>query len=335
MEIEWDHRVAVLLRGIWSSSLMFAARLSGLFVAVCLAWLPLAAQDFVPGQAYFGRKQYIEYIAGNLPVIISAPHGGRLRPEEMPDRAEGTFAFDTNTQELARAVGDELKRRTRGWPHLIICRVNRRKLDCNRELLEATAGNELAQHSWKEFQNYIETARASVVKHHGRGLYIDLHGHGHELQRLELGYLHGVAQLALDDAALNAAPHPQESSLRAIAALGKSSFAELVRGPQSFGALMEAQGFLCSPSPTNPHPVAPYFRGGYNTAQHGRDAAPLAGLQIETNSRGVRDTPENREKFAKALASTLETYLTVHLGVGLVARPAVQKKQPTEAATAK
>ena len=82
---------------------------------------------------------------------------------------------------------------------------------------------------------------------------------------------------------------------------------------------MEAAGFPCSPSPTNPHPKPPYFRGGYNTARHGRDAAPLAGLQIETYYRGVRDTPQSRKKFAQALASTLETYLSVHLGVGLVA----------------
>ena len=80
---------------------------------------------------------------------------------------------------------------------------------------------------------------------------------------------------------------------------------------------MESHGFLCSPSPTNPHPKAPYFRGGYNTQRHGRDAAPLAGLQIETNSRGVLDTPESRAKFARALASTLDDFLQVHVGVSL------------------
>jgi len=74
------------------------------------------------------------------------------------------------------------------------------------------------------------------------------------------------------------------------------------------------------------HPQAPYFRGGYNTARHGRDAAPLAGLQIETYSRGVRDTPESRAKFARALAETLETYLAAQLGVSLVSRPKGDRK---------
>jgi N-formylglutamate amidohydrolase len=292
----------------------------------CLVAASLGAQEPAtlearPGQTQFGEHRYIEYLAGNLPVILSAPHGGRERPTDIPDREQGTFAFDTNTQELARAVADELHERTGGWPHLVICRLHRRKVDCNREIVEAAAGNPPAEQAWNEFQGYIETARKHVVESHGRGLYIDLHGHGHTDQRLELGYLHSADQLSADDATLNSGTYASESSLKAIAALGRTSYAELVRGSYSFGALMEAGGFRCAPSPTNPHPKAPFFRGGYNTARHGRDAAPLAGLQIESNSRGVRDTPENRQKFARALASTLETYLSVHMGVGLVAKP--------------
>ena len=38
------------------------------------------------GQSYFGRNGYVEYIAGNTPVILSAPHGGALTPTTIPDR---------------------------------------------------------------------------------------------------------------------------------------------------------------------------------------------------------------------------------------------------------
>ena len=34
---------------------------------------------YVPGQSYFGRNNYIEYLAGNAPVILSAPHGAVSR----------------------------------------------------------------------------------------------------------------------------------------------------------------------------------------------------------------------------------------------------------------
>ncbi|HMC11970.1 MAG TPA: hypothetical protein VKH44_11795 [Pirellulaceae bacterium] len=285
-----------------------------------------AAAEYQPGKSYFGRNRYIEYLAGDLPFILSAPHGGRERPTELPDREQGTFAFDTNTQELARAVASELHGRTGHWPHVIICRIHRRKLDCNREIVEAAAGNPLAEQSWHEFQAFIDSAQAAVVRQHGRGLYIDLHGHGHAEQRLELGYLHSAEQLALSDAELSAPPYPAESSLRAIAARGNVPYADLVRGPKSFGALMEEHGFLCSPSPSNPHPKVPFFRGGYNTGRHGRDAGPLAGLQIETNSRGVRDTAESRAKFAAAIADTLETFLLLHVGVSLTQSALAQPK---------
>src|SRR5262245_60875676 len=105
-----------------------------LIVVLALSAGPAAGQQYLPGQTYFGQKEYVEYLAGDLPVMVSAPHGGRIRPEEIPDRTEGTFAFDTNTQELARAVAAELHARTGHWPHIIICKVSRRKVDCNREI---------------------------------------------------------------------------------------------------------------------------------------------------------------------------------------------------------
>ena len=46
--------------------------------AVQLLAAPAMAQTFVPGTPVFGANDYIEYIPGNLPIIVSAPHGGAL-----------------------------------------------------------------------------------------------------------------------------------------------------------------------------------------------------------------------------------------------------------------
>jgi N-formylglutamate amidohydrolase len=283
---------------------------------------PAGAAEFQPGKTYFGRSNYVEYLAGDLPFILSAPHGGRLKPEELPDREKGTFAFDINTQELARAIAAEFQRRTGRHPHVVICRVSRRKVDCNREIKEAAAGHSGAEQVWNEFQRFLDAARQSVVARHGRGLYIDLHGHGHKEQRLELGYLHKRETLLKPDAELNAPEIMAESSLRALGATVKIPYSELLRGPKSFGALLEARGFPCVPSPQTPAPgpEEPYFNGGYNTVRHARNAAPMAGLQIESNSRGVRDTEENRKKFAAALFEATREYLAAHFGLHLPAK---------------
>ena len=84
-------------------------------MAVLLTLVSLTAQGlaaYVPGQSYYGRNNYIEYIAGNAPLILTAPHGGRLTPPEIPDRTWGGATTDTNIDLLARAFSDEFYRMT-------------------------------------------------------------------------------------------------------------------------------------------------------------------------------------------------------------------------------
>ncbi len=88
-----------------------------------------------------------------------------------------------NTQEVARAFGQTLFDRTGRRPHIVINRLHRIKLDANREIGEAAQGNATAETAWREFHEFIEAAKDAVFDDFGRGLYIDLHGHGHDNQR--------------------------------------------------------------------------------------------------------------------------------------------------------
>ena len=84
-----------------------------LAVGLLLACIGVSAAEVrEPGKPCFGRERYVEYIPGTLPIVLSAPHGGREKPTELPDRTEGTFAFDVNTQELARAIDEAFVSRT-------------------------------------------------------------------------------------------------------------------------------------------------------------------------------------------------------------------------------
>lgn len=292
-------------------------RSTSLGVAALFSGLPLFGADYRPGQTYFGYHEYVEYLPGELPLVITAPHGGRDKPKEIPDREAGTFAFDTNTQELARTVADVFAKRTGKRPHVILCRVHRRKVDCNREVVEAAGGNEIAARVWEEFQGFATSAREAVLAQYPRGFYIDLHGHGHKDQRLELGYLHRRELFLRPDAELNKPDVIAAGSLRSFASGSKYSYAELMRGAVSLGAMLEKEGFPATPSPGKPQPSDPYFAGGHNVQKHARYAPKFAGLQIETNFKGVRDTPASREKFANALLNALTTYLDLHLGLQL------------------
>lgn len=296
-------------------------------IFVCLV-VSGRAGDFVPGNSVFGARNFIEYMPGELPLVIAAPHGGRLTPEEIPDRANGVLGADVNTQELARTIADVIHEATGRHIHLIICRLHRSKLDANRDLPEAAQGNALAAQAWHEHHAFIETACDAAVRQFGVAFLIDLHGHGHSDPRVELGYLHDALDLADCDEALNAATAINASSLRWIIERGALSHTELLRGPLSLGALLEAQGFPATPSPRMPVPTEPFFRGGYTIARHCQADKNITGLQIEANRPRLRDTAENRLRFAHGLIAALQTYFSVHLGFGIDGRKPMEPAAP-------
>lgn len=253
-------------------------------------------------------------------MILTAPHGGALRPSEIPDRTYGTTVTDLNTADLARAIDSAFVRRAGKHIHVIIMHLHRTKLDANREIGEAAQGDAEAETAWREFHRFVEDAKDAVNREYDGGFYIDLHGHGHTVQRLELGYLLDAELLRLPDAALDAdSGYEVESSIRTLSVRSPLSFAELLRGPASLGALLEREGFPTVPSDATPDPgTDPFFGGGYNASIHGcRTGGAICGVQIEANRVGVRDTEESRARFADALARALDEYLGVHYGVDI------------------
>jgi hypothetical protein len=212
---------------------------------------------------------------------------------------------------MIRALGAAILAESGRRPHLIISRLRRTKLDPNREVVEAAAGQPAAVRAWREYHGFIEAARAAATATNPRAFYIDVHGHGHAIPRLEWGYLLTAATLDRPDAELNIGAFANQSSIRSLAAVAPVSFANLLRGPASLGARFEAEGYPSVPSPTSPSPgTADYFNGGYSTARHGsRDGGSVSGVQLEMHFAGVRDTDPNRQAFAAAAARVLVGWL--------------------------
>ncbi len=273
--------------------------------------------SYVVGQTYYGANNFIEYAVGDLPIVLSAPHGGYAKPSAIPDRTYGTFAHDRNTQELARTFSDKVYAATGSRPHIIISLLHRTKLDPNRDKAEAAQGNALAMQAWEDWHAFIRAAKDTVTAYYGSGLYLDLHGHGHTFQRIELGYLLSRSTLELTDQQLIAGNHAAFSSISALAGMTSADFPELLRGDTSLGGLLMALGVPAVPSPTYPDPGGlDYFSGGPNTRTHGsRYGGMISGIQIECNWEGIRDTAANRDAYAESLASAVLTYLSTHFGI--------------------
>ena len=275
---------------------------------------------YVPGTSYFGDNEYVEYIAGNMPLIFTAPHGGALAPTTIPARTASacggaaTTVSDANTEDLARLIKTEFFTRFGKYPHIVINRLHRNRLDANREIGEAACGNAQAQEAWRDYHEFIETAKTHVTTVHQRGWYTDLHGHGHAIARLELGYDLSATTLRLANAELDAtATHENASSIRVFSQNSSLSFSALLRGPTSLGTLLTDGGYPSVPSAQDPAPDVgeEYFSGGYSTERHScKTTGVVCGVQIEANFAGVRDTPANRAAFAAAIATAYVTFLT-------------------------
>jgi hypothetical protein len=275
------------------------------------------ATEPIAGESHFGRNDYVEYIPGELPIIISAPHGGSLQPGEIPDRTSGTTVQDMNTADLSRRIATALEEITGKRPHLAIMHLHRRKLDANREIAEAAQGSGYAERAWYEYHAWLEIAKEAVSRDQGRGLYLDIHGHGHENQRLELGYLLSATDLARPDSELEETQFAAKSSIRALAEESSSGLSEPLRGEDSLGEILVRKGYPAVPSQSDPHPQgASYFSGGYSTARHGsRDGGVIDGVQIEHNYQGVRDSATNREAYAHALAESILEFLERRMNI--------------------
>ena len=254
-------------------------------------------------------REYIEYIPGNLPIIISAPHGGVKQSGQtigsvfypdndstLPDRSCGTNERDDNTDILIREIQAEIFALTGCYAHVIINNLHRSKLDPNREQSEATCGDTDAIDHWNAWHNFIDQASASVEANWGKGLYIDLHGQSHTIPRIEIGY--NITANQLNSGNLNSTTNINRSTIKNLVSnnLNNLTHEQLIRGNTSLGEMFQdapavfynnnvnpgcgvTSGYRAVPSAsdygntscddTRPHSNA-YFDGNfYNNRRHG------------------------------------------------------------------
>ena len=275
------------------------------------------SQTYVPGNTYYDATGYIEYRAGNLPIVLSAPHGGSLEPSSIPNRdcTGCVYVKDSWTQTIAEGMYDQFVSESGLYPHVIINLLHRKKLDANRDIGDAADGNATIEQAWQGYHSFIDAAKAQIVTDHGKGIFLDIHGHAHSIQRIEVGYLLSASELRRTDAELNTNTYIDDSSIKNLVRnnIQGHSHSDLLRGVESFGSLMNNKGFPSVPSLTDPFPNTgeSYFSGGYNTQRHGSQAndGAIDGIQLELNSDARFD---QRSLLIKALTTAANEYVNFH-----------------------
>lgn len=290
----------------------------GLLFAL-LAAFQAKAQQWEVGKTYSDPEKLIEFIVGDIPLVISVPHGGTLMLPDVPirDCKNAVTVTDSRTIELVKEIEKAFLEKYKARPFIVFTNISRKQVDQNREIGEGTCGNTAVDIYWNQFHNYIDTALAIATKKFGKAVYIDLHGHGHEIQRLEIGY-GPSADLLRDLEKNNGSEIAEKTSVNNLIVSDKShTVKDLLIGKNAFGTLIEAAGYHAVPSLKDPYPLKEekYFNGGYNTRRYTSAQYPnVFGWQIESNYKGVRD-PAGRPLFASAFAEVMANYFKTYLKI--------------------
>ncbi|MFX1344373.1 MAG: hypothetical protein ACFFAI_04655 [Promethearchaeota archaeon] len=128
-------------------------------------------------------SEYIEFQKGNIPLILSVPHGGTLECENIPKRSSGILGIDGKTIEIAKSLITILqtifkqKSFNVRTPSYVISMVRRNKIDLNREKAEAYVQESyLAKEIYEFYHKKIEEIVLHNLKLYNHSLLIDLHG---------------------------------------------------------------------------------------------------------------------------------------------------------------
>lgn len=268
--------------------------------------------NYKSGDVLVDKEGWVEVIKGDIPLVLSVPHGGAFHDEQIPDRAcpdlgrvvKGT---DRNTKPLALAIQDHFYEKYQKRPYVIIANLSRRKVDQNRPIELATCNDPVGMKAWHSYHDAVAEV-LQYTKQYGHVFFVDVHGHGHPVQRLELGYNLSRKQLTLAYNRENTPKMPPTSSLaNYLDSGGKRDFHDMLFGQYAFGTLLENNGVRATPSLQDPHPQEgeAFFSGGHITRKFtGSDFPHVFGVQIELHFKGMRDTKENRKKFAEAFAKS-------------------------------
>ena len=276
------------------------------------------------GQTYQGRNGYTTYYPGNIPLILSIPHGGDITPSEISNRTYGVTVTDSNTVELGIAIRNYFYANYNIRPYVIINNLKRTKLDANRDRVEAAQGNIYAERAFDEFHFYIENAREDIISKFGTGVLFDIHGHGinpdgfNDL-RTWIGYLLTSDELDNSNDYIDQNISINDVSIYSLLNSSGQSLSDLLSGPSSLGALFEENNYGALPSPESRSPEGMrYFSGGYNTFRYGTNRNfNFSSIQLEFPFQGLRDTQQSRNLFAATFVELVQEYYLIHLNIDL------------------
>jgi N-formylglutamate amidohydrolase len=224
---------------------------------------------------------------GELPIIISAPHGGRLPIPDCPLRTNTSApqfvtVLDTNSDKLAEEIARELGVLCGKKPWVVIARFSRKYVDANRPEEDGTE-SEAGKAVYRRYHAALQVA-VDAVRSDPKCLLLDIHSQGKSKGTI----YRGTANL---------------SSL-------KNKSLTPFQGRNGFLSCLEISGIRIEPSIANPQAKEhASFNGGFITRQYGAGSpggVDAIQLEIGADFRTKEEIPKTAHTIAKSLQLHLE-----------------------------
>jgi len=260
-----------------------------LIVSITLLASSLWAQEQVVSQ------KFLTLWAGMLPIILSAPHGGRQSiPGVSVRRGIGIAQFaterDNNTDELAEKIARKIEQKSGTRPFLVVAQFERKYVDANRP--RNGAYESAAAGVYYDAYHYaLERACDQVRRDWGRGLLLDIHGQGAEAETIFRGTDNG----------------------KSVTELERSFGREALVGEKSIFGQLKFRGYQIAPTLVETDKEHRYT-GGYTTRTYGSHRGTnIDAIQLEfgTNLRAGA----NLERTATDLADAITVFAGAYLPV--------------------
>lgn len=263
-----------------------------LLVVMALLHVPLSAQE--KGEP----RRLLTIWAGMLPIILSAPHGGREAiPGVAPRRGVGIAHFsterDSNTAELAEIIGMNLEERFSGRPFLVIARFERKYLDANRPRDAAYETGDVTAY-YDAYHHALRSACERVRVDWGSGILLDIHGQGAEADTIFRGTDNG----------------------KSVSDLQQKFGKEALTGTKSILGRLASKGYRVLPDGSGDGQERRYT-GGYTTRTYGSHRGTLIDaiqLELGTNLRARQNLDRTAADLADAIAIFAKEYLPLAKG---------------------
>jgi N-formylglutamate amidohydrolase len=256
----------------------------------------LAVGSTAPAQT-FATNEFLQVQRGDLPVMITAPHGGSLTIPGVPKRAGPTeerakkqfvTLKDVRTFELATLTAKRVEELTGKKPYLVALKAHRQFVDVNRpETNGAEHASAKAVHA--AFHGQVREFVDELRKRFPDGaLLLDIHGQAASSNTVYRGTQNG----------------------RTVRQMIQKHGAFALTGEQSILGQLAATGIKIFPPNTPPGtpPEQPSFGGGYIVRTYGSQTTNgVDAIQLEFGAM-FRTDAKQREQTAKSLAAAIKTY---------------------------